>query len=308
METKNANRGRQTKSGVSKHGRAAKIAPAPPVQAEQAVYCPSRLKPIKKSRADRLRRAIRASELTPARICRKARITKYSFGRFMDGYNLPLPVLQTLADVLGVQIERGGPPPNKGRTFPGEPLTMDEIRRLIAACSKRGLSGRRNESLIVTMYRCGLRLGETLALDPKDVDFEAGSIRVLRGKGGKSRVVGADQVTLATLRTWLVCREAYGIDGKSPIYCTLKGGPLHQEYVRQALRRLADRAKPPILKRIHPHGLRHSAASDMANEGWNTYELQAQLGHAHLATTARYIASINPHQLIEKGRNRLSRL
>lgn len=81
---------------------------------------------------------------------------------------------------------------NRGETFPVEILDDKEVQALIRACSHRAPTGIRNRALIVLLYRGGLRIGETLALEPKDVDISSGAIRVLRGKGGKTRTVGVD--------------------------------------------------------------------------------------------------------------------
>ncbi len=86
----------------------------------------------------------------------------------------------------------GREPANKGKKYPPEVLTPDEVRGLIEACSSRAPTGIRNRALIVAMYRGGLRVGETLALRPKDVDTTAGTLTVLHGKGDRRRVVGLD--------------------------------------------------------------------------------------------------------------------
>jgi integrase/recombinase XerD len=62
----------------------------------------------------------------------------------------------------------------------------------MGACSKRAPTGIRNRALIAMLYRGQLRIGEALALKPKDLDRKAGTVRVLHGKGDKSRTVGLD--------------------------------------------------------------------------------------------------------------------
>src|SRR5436190_11197786 len=82
--------------------------------------------------------------------------------------------------------------PNRGKRFPAEPLSPDEVKQLLRACSRRASSGVRNKALLVVLYRGGLRLSEALSLQCKDLDFEAGSVRVLCGKGRTSRLIGLD--------------------------------------------------------------------------------------------------------------------
>lgn len=57
----------------------------------------------------------------------------------------------------------------------------------------------RNRALLVVLYRSGLRVGEALALHPKDVDSRRGTIRVLHGKGAKARTVRLDATALAVV-------------------------------------------------------------------------------------------------------------
>jgi integrase/recombinase XerD len=85
--------------------------------------------------------------------------------------------------VLGYRIV-----PNKGKTYPPGVLNGDEVEALIRTSSNRAPTGIRNRALITFMYRAGLRLSEALALKPKDIDADAGTITVLLGKGDKRRI------------------------------------------------------------------------------------------------------------------------
>ena len=94
-------------------------------------------------------------------------------------------------------------PSNKGQRFPAEVLTDDEIRRLIGACSNRASTGIRNRALLVPLYRGGLRIAEALALLPKDVNPDTGTVRILRGKGRKDRTIGLDPGAMAVIQRWV---------------------------------------------------------------------------------------------------------
>jgi site-specific recombinase XerD len=193
-------------------------------------------------------------------------------------------------------------PANKGRKLPPEPLTPDEVKSLIRACSKRAVTGIRNQALIVVLYRAGLRISEALALTPSNLDAKGGMIRVLHGKGDKSRVVGLDAGAWAILALWLDRRAAAGINSRAPVFCTLKGKPIKSAYVRALLPRLARKAG--IDKRVHAHGLRHTHAFELACEGTPIHCIQLQLGHANSATTDRYISHLNPAVVVEAIRSR----
>lgn len=199
-------------------------------------------------------------------------------------------------------IDRSNTPaPNKGRKFPAEPLTDAEVRALLRGCSHRAPTGIRNRALIMVMYRGGLRVSEALALRPADIDPARGTVRVLHGKRDKARVVGLDDGAMAVVQRWMDKRGTLGFRN-GPLFCTLDGRPLWDTYVRTMLKRLA--AKARLEKRIHPHGLRHTHASELVAEGVPVNVIQKQLGHASLAVTDRYLNHISPADVIALGRKR----
>jgi len=89
------------------------------------------------------------------------------------------------------------------RRRPAEILTELEVLALIRACSASAPSGVRNRALIAVLWRAGLRVGEALALELRDVDLAPGTVRVRHGKGDRSRTVGVDEQTAALLARWI---------------------------------------------------------------------------------------------------------
>lgn len=100
----------------------------------------------------------------------------------------------------------------------------------------------------------GLRVAEVMALRPSDVNLSKHSIRVLHGKGDKATTRGFHPSIQSDLARWLDTRKELGIKG-GPLFCTLDGGKIHEQYARNLIKRLG--AKAGIEKRVHPHGLRH---------------------------------------------------
>ena len=90
-----------------------------------------------------------------------------------------------------------------GSRLDADLLTGGEIELLMRHCSRRAPTGVRNRALIAVLWRCGLRIGEALALKAKDFDPDSGTLVVQRGKGGKRRVVGVDAGTVALVGRWL---------------------------------------------------------------------------------------------------------
>jgi site-specific recombinase XerD len=193
------------------------------------------------------------------------------------------------------------PPPNKGRKWPGQPLSGAEVAALLRQCSTRAPTGIRNRALIAVMYRGGLRISEALALRPADVSQQDGTLRILHGKGDKARTVGLDAGAMDTLARWADKRRELRIRG-GPLFCTLAGGPVSAVYVRNMLKRIA--AKAGVDKRVHPHGLRHTHAAELVREGTPVNVIRDQLGHSSLAVTDRYLRDIAPADLIALGRSR----
>ena len=192
---------------------------------------------------------------------------------------------------------------NRGRKFPPEILTREEIGALMRSCSRRAPTGIRNQALIAVLYRAGLRLSEALALKPKDLDRDAGTLRVLQGKGKKARTVGLDPDGFAVLDRWLDVRSGkYRINGARRVFCTLKGGPVKTSYVRALLPRLGRKAG--LEKRIHAHGLRHAFSSELAREGVPVPLISRQLGHANVRTTSVYLSGISSEETVEAIRAR----
>jgi len=192
---------------------------------------------------------------------------------------------------------RLGAAAHRGKTYPVEILTPDEVRALAAQCSTTTIYGIRHRAVIVLLYRTGLRLSEALALRPKDINFEIGSVAVLHGKGNRMRTVGIDRGANPHIEAWIERRRTLELPGAAPLFCTLKGSQLDPTTLRQTLRSLALHAG--IEKRVHPHGFRHTHAYELMMEGIPMPIIQQQLGHTSLATTDRYLSHIAPKQVIE---------
>jgi len=194
-------------------------------------------------------------------------------------------------------------PSSRGpRRRPPEVLTEPEAIALIKACSTRAPTGVRNRALIAVLWRSGLRISEALQLELRDVDLQAGSLRVRHGKGDKSRTVGVDEQTAALLARWIDRRRKLSPGARAPVFCTLAGGRIDPSYVRHLLPRLAARAG--LDRRVHAHGLRHTYASELARERTPINVIRDALGHTSLAVTDRYLRDVAPMHVIDTIRAR----
>lgn len=178
-----------------------------------------------------------------------------------------------------------------------EILTREEALKLLSEPNKRTPTGLRNRLILQLMYRAGLRVGEIVALAPKDIDYQEGILRVFRGKGAKDRTLYLHEHTVDLLRLW----EARRPQGSRYLFCTLQGKALSDRYIRAMVRRYGQRAG--LTKRVHPHMLRHSFATELLQEGYNIREVQKLLGHSDLSSTMLY-THIFDSELRDKLRRR----
>ena len=105
------------------------------------------------------------------------------------------------------------------------------------------------------------------------------------------RTVVLDQQAMDVLRAWRERRSLLGISGHHPFFCATygeaRGSKLDPSHYRRLIKRLARKAG--VEKRCHLHGLRHTGASEMLEEGIGLATISAQLGHKNISTTQCYI-------------------
>ena len=212
--------------------------------------------------------------------------------------------VETLLDIAGRPrspatlpgYHAGRPPRNKGRRYPADPPTVEEIVAVMRAAGERP-PGLRARGLIVVLWRAGLRISEALALAEADLGADRGSLLVRRGKGGRRREVGIDAWGWAQLRPWVERQVALPV---GPLFCIVNGptagAPWIPTSVRSQLRLLALRAG--VRRRFAPHQLRHAHAVEMAREGVPLNVIQRQLGHSDLGVTSLYLSGISNDDVI----------
>ena len=191
----------------------------------------------------------------------------------------------------------GRPPLNKGRRYPADPPTVEEIIAVMRAAGA-GPDGVRLRALIVVLWRAGLRIGEALALAEADLDAHRGAVLVRHGKGDKRREVGMDSWAWEQLEPWQQLRVRPPV---GPLFCVTHGPTAGRNWAPASARRQLGRtaAAAGIRRRFAPHQLRHAHAIEMAHERIPLPIIQRQLGHAHLGVTSIYLQGIDNAEIID---------
>ena len=143
----------------------------------------------------------------------------------------------------------------------------------------------RDGALMALLYGAGLRIDEALSLDRGDLPGE-GAPLVVRGKGGKQRIVPLLPLIRRELAAWL--RHHPSPDPSAPLFLGARGGRLNAGVVQRGLR--AFRRAHGLPEHATPHALRHSFATHLLAGGADLRAIQELLGHASLSTTQRYTA------------------
>jgi site-specific recombinase XerD len=176
----------------------------------------------------------------------------------------------------------------RGRRFPPTPVLPAQVRKMLDVCTKGDL-GARNRAMLLTLQRSGVRVSELIALRTDSVSD--GMLRVVGGKGCKSRVIGVDADTEVAIADWMRRREEHGVSPKASLFCTLQGKSLSPNGVRELLKRLARRAG--VQSRVTPHQFRHGFAVWLARSGAvRLDQIQDFLAHESLETTEKYLRGL----------------
>ena len=145
-----------------------------------------------------------------------------------------------------------------------------------------GIQGLRDRAMLELFYSSGLRLSELVGLDWRDLELDAGLVRVL-GKGSKTRIVPVGRHAIRALED---LRDSLDAAPDSPVFRGRGARRIHPRTVQARMQKLA--LARGIAQRIHPHLLRHSCASHLLESSGELRAVQELLGHADIATTQIY--------------------
>ena len=165
-------------------------------------------------------------------------------------------------------------------------LSVEEMAKLLS-CQPRDFHTLRTIAVVELFYASGIRISELLGLQLESLNLEQGWILV-RGKGGKERMVPVHKRALRTLANYLQERNRHfaGKDTSSEVFLNKFGRRLSRVQVWKDINALGRFAG--LERKLHPHLFRHTFASHLLQGGADLRSLQEMLGHSSLSTTQIY--------------------
>ena len=205
---------------------------------------------------------------------------------------------------VGTDVAAAVHPPAPPKRLP-KALPVGDVEAILEAAGAAGTTlAMRDRALLELLYGTGARISEAVGLDVDDLDLDLpgtdsdtdgdtnGPVNasvLLRGKGGRDRVVPVGSYAAAALQAYLVrARPALvaGGSGTPAVFLNARGGRLSRQSAWTVLAKAAERAA--VTADVSPHTLRHSFATHLLDGGADVRVVQELLGHASVTTTQVY--------------------
>jgi integrase/recombinase XerC len=215
-----------------------------------------------------------AGGLAPSSLARAVAALR-AFGRFL------LTTERVTANPAGLLRA-----PKQGRKLPSV-LEDAEIEALLAAPDPATQAGARDRAMLEILYSGGLRVGELVSLDDRQIDC-LGQVVLVRGKGRKERLAPLGRPAVQAFEAYRLLRDAAHGRGREDrgAFLSLRGQRISDRDVRRRLDGYL--AATGLSPKTSPHTLRHSFATHLLQAGADIRAVQELLGHASLNTTQIY--------------------
>lgn len=180
-------------------------------------------------------------------------------------------------------------------------LTEDELKRLLDAPNnendkenKNSEKALRDKAILELLFSTGLRVSELCSL-PRDINLTRDEFSI-RGKGEKVRVVFLSDESKEAVKNYLAKRKDLGGGLFMPIHSNGKKSESDELTPRSIQRMIKHYSiKAGIMKKVTPHVIRHSFATDLLSNGADIRSVQVMLGHSNIATTQIYTHVTDAH-------------
>ncbi len=197
-----------------------------------------------------------------------------SINQYIDWFNLDNKEYQIVIEKVSLK---------KGSYLP-ETISVSDVNRLIDIYDHSNYMNSRNLTLIDFMYSTACRVSELCDVRVSDLDFEEDFVKLF-GKGSKQRIVPIGSELKINLSKYLKFRDE--LNTQEPyLFLSKNMNQLDRSAIFRIIKKSATLSDNALS--VHPHTLRHSAATHMLEAGCDLRTLQELLGHTSVSTTKIY--------------------
>ena len=166
-----------------------------------------------------------------------------------------------------------------------EVLSITDIENMINFYNHETYLDSRNRTVIDVLYSTGCRVSELCDINISDIDLDEKYLK-LKGKGSKQRIVPIGSMLYKNLLQYLNVRETFLQNRGEPLFLSKSKNKLERTAVFRIIKKTAKNIS--LQTDVHPHTLRHSAATHMLEGGCDLRTVQEFLGHSSVSTTQIY--------------------
>ena len=166
-----------------------------------------------------------------------------------------------------------------------EILSITDIENMINFYNHETYLDSRNRTVIDVLYSTGCRVSELCDINISDIDLDEKYLK-LKGKGSKQRIVPIGSMLYKNLMQYLNVRETFLQNRGEPLFLSKSKNKLDRTAVFRIIKKTAKNIS--LQTDVHPHTLRHSAATHMLEGGCDLRTVQEFLGHSSVSTTQIY--------------------
>ena len=166
-----------------------------------------------------------------------------------------------------------------------EVLSITDIENMINFYNHETYLDSRNRTVIDVLYSTGCRVSELCDINISDIDLDEKYLK-LKGKGSKQRIVPIGSMLYKNLLQYLNVRNTFLQNRGEPLFLSKSKNKLDRTAVFRIIKKTAKNIS--LQTDVHPHTLRHSAATHMLEGGCDLRTVQEFLGHSSVSTTQIY--------------------
>ena len=173
----------------------------------------------------------------------------------------------------------------KSGVYLPDTILLEEINKLIDYYNHDTFLNSRNKTLLDFLYSTACRVSEVCTVKISDIDFHDDFI-IVTGKGSKQRIVPLGSQLKENLLDYVNIRKQYLDRDTNTLFLTKNNNAMERTSIFRVVKKTA--INIGLKQSIHPHTLRHSAATQMLEAGCDLRTLQEFLGHSSVSTTQIY--------------------